>query len=115
MYNAKLDLFKRFCEEFHRSFGAAPSFNDLMSEMGEIGRLRNLVVHADWNSTDEEGYTFVRLNRTKSGLFQEYIQFSFESLEAVIDRIISTDRLLSSYWEWRVNALQPRSATLQAE
>lgn len=106
MFNAKLDLFKRFCEDFHRCFASEPpSFDILIRELPEVARLRNLVVHADWDSTDEEGYTFVRLQGSKKGMSQEYVQFSVESLEKLMDRIIAANHLLSDYWEWRSESL----------
>ncbi|RYG89126.1 MAG: hypothetical protein EON58_19485, partial [Alphaproteobacteria bacterium] len=52
MFNAKLDLFKRLSEDFHQCFASEPTnFDALIREMSEVARLRNLVVHADWNST----------------------------------------------------------------
>lgn len=106
MFNAKLDLFKRFSEDFHQCFeGEPPKFDELIRELSEIARLRNLVVHADWNSTDEEGYTFVRLKGSKQGMLQEYVQFSVDSLEKLMDRIIAANHLLSDYWEWRSECL----------
>jgi len=110
MFNAKLDLFRRFSEEFHLSFEAKPAkFDNLHVELSDVARLRNLVVHADWQSTDEEGYTFVRLKGTKNGMLQEYVQFSVESLEKLIDRIIAANHLLSDYWEWRSECLASHS------
>ena len=106
MFNAKLDLFKRFSDDFHQSFAnEPPNFGHLIRELSEIARLRNLVVHADWGSTDEEGYTFVRLKGTKEGVLQEYVQFSVDSLEKLMDRIIAANHLLSDYWEWRAECL----------
>ena len=106
MFNAKLDLFKRFSDDFHQSFAnKPPNFGDLIRELSEMARLRNLVVHADWGSTDEEGYTFVRLKGTKEGVLQEYVQFSVDSLEKLMDRIIAANHLLSDYWEWRAGCL----------
>ena len=102
MFNAKLDLFKRFAEDFHQTFASEPTnFEELVRELSEIARLRNLVVHADWNNTDEEGYTFVRLKGAQKGMLQEYVQFSAESLEKLMERIVSANHLLSDYWEWR--------------
>ena len=106
MFSAKLDLFKRFYDDFHLCFATQPeSFAVLIQELGEIARLRNLVVHADWSSTDEEGYTFVRLKGSKEGMLQEYVQFSVDSLEKLIDRIIAANHLLSDYWVWRSERL----------
>lgn len=106
MFNAKLDLFKRFSDDFHLCFEDQPEhFPDLVHELGEIARLRNLVVHADWSSTDEEGYTYVRLKGSKEGMLQEYVQFSVDSLEKLIERIIAANHLLSDYWVWRSECL----------
>ena len=106
MFNAKLDLFKRFSDDFHQCFASAPTnFDELVRELSETARLRNLVVHADWNSTDEEGYTFVRLKGSKGGMLQEYVQFSVISLEKLMDRLIAANHLLSDYWEWHSECL----------
>lgn len=109
MFNAKLDLFKRFSDDFHQSFSSeSPKFGNVIRELSEIARLRNLVVHADWGSTDEEGYTFVRLKGTKEGMLQEYVQFSVDSLEKLMSRVIAVNHLLSDYWEWRAECLADR-------
>jgi hypothetical protein len=101
-YSAKLDLFKRFSEDFHLTFGETWSdFDRLLAELAEVASLRNLVVHADWGSTDHEGYTFVRLKMSKNGMLQEYAQLTVESLEKVIERTSKTHHSLSDYWEWR--------------
>lgn len=106
MFNAKLDLFKRFSDDFHQSFGSKPpDFDELIRELSEVARLRNLVVHADWNNTDEEGYTFVRLKGSKEVMLQEYVQFSVDSLEKLMDRLIAANHLLSDYWEWHSECL----------
>lgn len=106
MYAAKLDLFKRFAEDFHLCEPAKPpKFEELLTELGEVARLRNIVVHADWSSMDEQGYTYVRLKGSKIGLLQEYAQLSVTSLESLIDRMIVVNRGLSEYWEWRSECL----------
>lgn len=105
-YSAKVDLFKRFSEDFHNSFSAPNDFSALIQELVEVGKLRNLVVHADWGNTDEDGYTYVRLKTSANGMLQEYLQFSVESLEKLIDRLISVNQLLSDYWEWHIDQLQ---------
>ena len=106
MYAAKVDLFKRFSEDFHRCFSTPADFNNLLGELAEVGKLRNLVVHADWSSTDEEGYTFVRLKSSSNGMLQEYVQFSVESLENLIERLIKVNHRISDYWEWKSDRLQ---------
>lgn len=106
MYAAKVDLFKRFSEEFHSCFSTPADFNDLVGELTEVSKLRNLVVHADWGNTDGEGYTFVRLKTASNGMLQEYVQFSVESLERLIERLIKANHRLSDYWEWKSDRLQ---------
>lgn len=107
MYAAKVDLFKRFSEEFRSYFDSSPTdFDSLVSELIEVGKLRNLVVHADWGNTDEEGYTFVRLKTSSNGMLQEYVQFSVESLENLIERLIKANHRVSDYWEWKSERLQ---------
>lgn len=100
-YAAKVDLFKRFSEDFHSCLSTPVNFNELVADLTEVGKLRNLVVHADWISTDEEGYTFVRLKTSSNGMFQEYVQFSVESLGKLIERLIEANHRLSDYWEWK--------------
>ena len=106
MYAAKLDLFKRFADDFHLCEPTKPpKFDELIAELGDVARLRNLVVHADWSSTDEKGYTYVRLKSTKNGLQQEYAQLSVESLDGLVNRVIAATHSLSDYWEWRSECL----------
>lgn len=115
-FSAKLDLFKRFAEDFQLSFGqAAPGFSELITELLEVTRLRNLVVHAEWTSMNEEGFTFVRLKDSSGGLMQEYVQFSVESLEKVIARIIAANHLLSDFWEWHTDLLGPHLRAIEAQ
>ncbi len=105
-YSAKVDLFKRFCDDFHASLATSiVGYEKLVSDLREAGRLRNLVVHANWEATDEEGYTYVRLKMSKAGMQQEYMQFTRDSLQKIIDLIVETQFGLSSYWEARNHAL----------
>ena len=106
MFASKFDLFKRFANDFHLfELPEPPKFEELIAELSEVARLRNLVVHADWSNTDEEGYMYIRLKRTKNGLLQEYVQLSVESLEGLINRINAANHSLPGYWEWRCERL----------
>jgi len=67
----------------------------------ESGRLRNLVVHADWENTDDDSYTYVNLKIKKGNIEQEYAQFSEDSLNKIINLIIEVQENLYEYWEWR--------------
>lgn len=101
-YATKVDLFKRFSDDFH--FGCdvnIEGYQKLISDLRESGRLRNLVVHADWENTDDDGYTYVNLKISRDGMEQEYIQFSEDSLKKIIDLIITTRYELHEYWEKR--------------
>jgi len=99
-YSSKVDLLKRFCDDFHIGIGREiGGFDGLVNNLKEAGRLRNLVVHADWENTDDDGYTYVSLKLSKKGMEQEYIQFSKESLEKIIEFILSLYEQLGSYDE----------------
>ncbi|MFT6906334.1 MAG: hypothetical protein ACJAS1_003000 [Oleiphilaceae bacterium] len=106
-YSAKVDLFKRFCDDFH--YGTAKEidgYKQLVNSLRESGRLRNLVVHADWEKTDDEGFTYVSFKQSKMGMEQEYIQFSGESLYKIVDVILDSRKNLSAYWEARENIFE---------
>jgi hypothetical protein len=101
-YATKVDLFQRFCDDFHRVFTTENEFYlELISNLKEVGRLRNIVVHADWESTDEEGFTFVKVQINKQGIKQEYTQFSQDSLDKIVDLIGEVRQQLDNYWEKR--------------
>ena len=57
-----------------------------------------LVVHANWESTNEEGYTYIRLKMSKEGILKEYIQFTEKSLMEITELIITTRFKLEEYW-----------------
>ena len=108
-YSAKVDLFKRFSDDFHSCFGETiEGYNELVKNLKESGRLRNLVVHADWENTNEQGFTYVNLRISKKGMEQEYAQFSEESLTKIINLIIETRRNLYKFWEKRNDKLYDR-------
>jgi hypothetical protein len=108
-FSSKVDLFKRFSDDIHSCFGKqVDGYIELMQNLKESGRLRNMVVHADWENTNEEGYTYVNLRISKSGMEQEYAQFSEESLMKIINLIIKTRSDLYEYWEKRNDKLYDR-------
>ena len=104
-YSAKIDLFKRFSNSFHSCGTEPPAYRGLVDALLEVGRLRNLVVHADWQNTDEEGYTFVRVKMSDKILQQEYVQLSAEALEKLLGKIGDAHSQLSDYHEERSNLL----------
>jgi len=105
-YSAKVDLFKRFIENFHLAIDyEIPKYNELLNDLRESGRLRNLVVHADWFNTENDCFTYVNLKVSKKGMQQEYIQFSTDSLGKIITLINETNKDLESYWELYEDAI----------
>jgi hypothetical protein len=105
-YLSKVELFKRFCDDFQVCLNKQlKGYDELINDLKESGRLRNLVVHANWESTDEEGYTYVRLKMSKNGMQQEYVQFTEVSLQKIIELIIKTRFSLEEFWEYRNDIL----------
>lgn len=99
---AKVDLFKRFCDDFHLGIGKEiKGYDRLINDLKESGRLRNLVVHANWECTDDDGFTYVRLKMSKQGMQQEYVQFTVESMKKIINLIDVTTLSLAEYWDAR--------------
>lgn len=100
MYGTKVDLYERFKNEELRLFGwSLSSFEELISNLRECGTLRNKVVHANWQYTNDEGYTHVRFKMGKEGLEHELLQFSVESLEKIIQKIIDTREAIETFEE----------------
>lgn len=104
-YSEKVDLFKRFSDSLHSCGTEPPAYRGLVEALLEVGRLRNLVVHADWQNTDDEGYTFVRVKFSDKMMRQEYVQFSAEALRKLLNRIGEVHSQLSDYHEERGNLL----------
>lgn len=105
-YSAKVDLLKRFCDDFHIGIDKQlEGYEQLISDLRESARLRNLVAHANWGSTDDEGYTYVRLKMSKKGMHQEYVQFTEQSLQKIIELLIKARIDLYEFWEHRNHVL----------
>ncbi len=111
-FSAKIDLLKRFCDDFQFSLDKElEGYERLINDLRESTRLRNLVAHTNWESTNEEGYAFVRLKMSKKGMKQEYVQFTEESLQKIIELILRTRVNLNDFWENRNNILYDRKNT----
>lgn len=105
-YSSKVDLFKRFCDDFQISLNIQLNgYSQLIANLKESARLRNLVVHANWESIDEQGYAYIKLKMSKNGMNQEYVQFDEESLQKIVELIIKTQFTLHEFWEHRNNFL----------
>ncbi|EHK9127534.1 hypothetical protein KCU33_003904 [Vibrio parahaemolyticus] len=108
-YSSKVDLMKRFCDDFQ--VGTArklEGYEQIITNLNECGRLRNMVVHANWETTDAEGYTYVKLKMSKKGMNQEYTQFTEDSMEKITSLIVKTKCDLWSFWEHRNDVLYGR-------
>ena len=99
-YATKVKLYERFKSEELRICGwELPSFNELISKLSECGTLRNKVIHASWENTNNGGYTHVRFKMGKDGLEHEYLQFSADSLKGVIEKIIEAREKIDQFEE----------------
>jgi len=108
-YSTKVDLYKRFCDDFNRAFEwEAPNYPELISSLRESGVLRNKVVHANWEFTDDKGYTQVKYKVGNDGLQHELCQFTEGSLEHVVDKIVEARHALGNYDEARSFKLAER-------
>lgn len=102
MYSTKVELYKKFCDDFIRAFEwSIPSYRELISDLKECGVLRNKVVHANWEHTNDEGYTQVKYKVGKEGLEHEMCQFTPEYLERIFTKIYETRSALGEFDEER--------------
>lgn len=105
-YSAKVNLLKRLCDDFHLALQRSTAgYEKIITDLNECARLRNMVAHADWESIDEDAYTYVKLKISKTGMQQEYMQFTKESLLKIVNLINCTRTELSEFRE-RKNDLQ---------
>lgn len=108
-YSSKVELFKRFCDDFQIGLDIKLTGYDLLiNDLKESGRLRNMVMHANWQSTDDDGYTYLKLKMSKNGMQQEYVQFTEESLQKICELIVKTRDGLYEFWEYRNDVLHNR-------
>ena len=109
-FSAKVELLKRFSDDLQVNINRELNgYGQIINNLKESARLRNLVVHANWESTNEEGYTYVRLKMSKKGMQQKYVQFTAESLLKIIELIIKTNYELEEFWEHRNDVLYGRA------
>ena len=101
-YAEKVDLFKRFLIEQQTCLDKKmPIFEKLISNLTEAGRLRNQVVHADWESAHDDGYTLCKLKINTKGIQHEYVQFTPDSLNDILNLINKTCEMFDKYDEER--------------
>ncbi len=99
-YSSKVDLFDRYASYTQQVLNKnIESHKKFIEDLKESGRLRNMVVHAEWNTVDKENYTFVKLRTSKNGLIQEFAQIDYDSLINVRNKIIDTHNYFDEYEE----------------
>ena len=99
-YSSKVDLLNRISTQFKNDTGREiKNQKELISNLREAGRLRNAVVHAEWENTDFEGYTHVNIKINESGINQKYLQFDETSLKSILYLINNSIDLFENYWD----------------
>jgi hypothetical protein len=99
-YSAKVNLFSRFSDEHHRAVGEVPAvYMGLMDKLRNAAKQRNIVVHADWENTDDDGFTFSNIRFSDGGMEQEYVQLTADSLEAVLGTVLGARAQLGQYYD----------------
>jgi len=99
-YADKVDLFKRLLiEQQTAADKKMPIFEKFISNLTEAGRLRNLVVHADWESAHDDGYALCKLKINAKGIQHEYIQFTLEALTNILKLISEACEMFDQYEE----------------
>ena len=97
-YASKVDLFRRFLLEMQNDCDKEiPKLDKLFENLKTAGNLRNQVVHADWESAYDDGYTRCKLKINSKGISHEYIQFTPDSLQSIIDLINDTYDMFDDY------------------
>lgn len=90
-FSAKIDLFYRLVRSMELTVEKElPSFPSFIENLKKCATYRNAVVHAEWDSLEEDGYTYVKMSFTKDGLQQQYWQFTPDSLIKINDFIDQT-------------------------
>ncbi|WP_299156969.1 hypothetical protein [uncultured Christiangramia sp.] len=99
-YSAKVDLFDRYSNYVQSIYDNEIKLHSkLISDLKECGRLRNMVVHAEWNTVDPEGYAFVKFRVKKKNITQEFVQLDENSLVKIRNMIITTYNHFDDYDE----------------
>src|SRR6266536_2169020 len=101
-YAQKVELFDRFTQQYLLTAEPATAERQerrkkLVAALRECGVLRNAVVHANWESTDYRGYTFVKLKISAKGLVQEYRQLNITALKKIKSLIERTIKNLDRF------------------
>ncbi len=99
-YAAKVDLFKRLLLDRQDAIGKTmPCIDGFIRALLKVGQLRSAVVHADWGTAHDDGYTLCKLKINSKGFQHEYVQFTPESLQEIIESIDNTTEMFETFEE----------------
>lgn len=99
-YIAKVDLFDRYSSYIQQIVEKSiETHKKFIDDLKECGRLRNMVVHAEWDTIDKEGYAYVKLRTTRKDILQEFALLDVDSLIDVRNKIIETHNYFDDYEE----------------
>lgn len=106
-YSSKVNLFSKFSDELHRACGEVPKpYVKLLDRLRQAAKQRNVVVHADWQNTDHDGYTYSNIKISNGDMEQEYAQLTPDTMEAILDRIVAVRQQLDDYWQAKSDMMQ---------
>jgi hypothetical protein len=105
-FMAKVNLFIRFCDDLHFTVGSTPmQYKTLLAKLKAAATYRNTVVHADWENTDEHGFTYSKIEIANGEMRQEYVELTPSVLTAMIRGFEETRNQLDEYWTERSELL----------
>lgn len=97
-FSSKVDLLYRLIRSMEIGCnGEIPCFKKLIEDLKKCATLRNAVIHAEWDTIDDNGYTYVKMHFDKDGMRQHYWQFTPEALEEIDELIHETYMLFDTF------------------
>lgn len=103
---SKVDLFNRLIIALELGCKCKiSSSTQLIEDLKRCSKLRNTVIHAEWENIDDEGYTYVKMSFNKKGISQNYCQFTPESLDEIEDYIDNTLYAFEKFEDEKITAL----------
>jgi len=106
-YSGKIDLLNKFALYYQNVKNRNVERHEkLINDLKESGRLRNIVVHAEWNTIDLDGFTYSKLRMKKGEMSQEFVQLNEYSLIQIRNQIIETYNSFDEYEEEYFEKLQ---------
>jgi hypothetical protein len=97
-FSSKIDLFYRLIRSMEIGCEVEiPCFKLLIENLKKCGTLRNAVIHAEWDTFDDNGYTYVKMHFDKDGMRQQYWQFTPEALDEIDEFIHDTYMLFDTF------------------